>query len=83
MAMPQIITGLQVALPVGMITTIVTEMLTGGRGVGGAMIMAGRFADSVGVFSGIVQIIILGFVVVKGVEMIRGRILVWHPESHR
>lgn len=83
MAMPQIITGLQVALPVGMITTIVTEMLMGGRGVGGAMIMAGRFADSVGVFAGIVQIIILGFVVVKSLEIIRRRILVWHPESRR
>ncbi|MBS7541864.1 ABC transporter permease [Ancylobacter oerskovii] len=83
MAMPQILTGLQVALPVGMITTIVTEMLMGGRGVGGAMIMAGRFADSVGVFAGIVQIIILGFVVVKSVEMIRRRILIWHPESRR
>jgi len=81
MAMPQIITGFQVALPVGMITTIVTEMLTGGRGVGGAMIMAGRFADSVGVFAGIVQIVILGFVVVKSVELIRRRVLIWHPES--
>ncbi|MCS0504271.1 ABC transporter permease [Ancylobacter mangrovi] len=83
MAMPQIITGLQVALPVGMITTIVTEMLMGGRGVGGAMIMAGRFADSVGVFSGIVQIIILGFLVVKSVELLRRRILAWHPETRR
>jgi ABC-type nitrate/sulfonate/bicarbonate transport system permease component len=83
MAMPQITTGLQVALPVGMITTIVTEMLMGGRGVGGAMIMAGRFADSVGVFAGIVQIIILGFVVVKSLEIVRRRILVWHPESRR
>ncbi|WP_088347896.1 MULTISPECIES: ABC transporter permease [Rhodomicrobium] len=83
MAMPQILTGLQVALPVGMITTIVTEMLMGGRGIGGTMITAGRFADSVGVFAGILEIIILGFVVVKGLEMIRRRLLVWHPESQR
>jgi taurine transport system permease protein len=83
MAMPQILTGLQVALPVGMITTIVTEMLMGGRGIGGTMITAGRFADSVGVFAGIVEIIILGFVVVKALEMVRRRLLMWHPESHR
>ncbi|GAB4071178.1 taurine ABC transporter permease TauC [Ancylobacter sonchi] len=83
MAMPQILTGLQVALPTGMITTIVTEMLMGGRGVGGAMIMAGRFADSVGVFAGIVQIIILGFVVVKSLEIVRRRLLIWHPESRK
>lgn len=83
MAMPQILTGLQVALPTGMITTIVTEMLMGGRGIGGTMIMAGRFADSVGVFAGIVEIIILGFIVVKSLELVRRRLLIWHPESRR
>jgi taurine transport system permease protein len=83
LAMPQILTGLQVALPVGLITTIVTEMLMGGNGVGGTMISAGRFADSVGVFAGIVEIIILGFLVVKGLELLRRRLLIWHPESRR
>lgn len=83
MALPQILSGLQVALPVGMITTIVTEMLMGGRGIGGTMIMAGRFADSVGVFAGIVEIILLGFLLVKGLELTRRRLLVWHPESRR
>ncbi|WP_406856450.1 ABC transporter permease [Alsobacter sp. KACC 23698] len=83
MAAPQILTGLQIALPVGMITTVATEMLMGGRGIGGAMITAGRFADSVGVFAGIVEIAILGFVVIKGLEALRGRLLAWHPESRR
>ncbi len=83
LAMPQILTGLQVALPVALITTIVTEMLMGGNGVGGTMITAGRFANSAGVFSGIVEIIILGFLVVKGLEMLRRRLLVWHPETRR
>ncbi|MBS7552304.1 ABC transporter permease [Ancylobacter dichloromethanicus] len=83
MALPQILTGLQVALPVGMITTVVTEMLMGGRGIGGAMITAGRFADSVGVFAGIVEVIILGFVVVKSLEYLRARLLIWHPETRR
>jgi taurine transport system permease protein len=83
MASPQILTGLQIALPVGMITTVATEMLMGGRGIGGAMITAGRFADPVGVFAGIVEIAILGFVVIKGLEALRGRLLAWHPESRR
>ncbi|KAA0969587.1 ABC transporter permease [Aureimonas fodinaquatilis] len=82
-AMPQILTGLQVALPVGMITTIVTEMLMGGRGIGGSMIMAGRFADSVGVFAGILEIVFLGFVVVRGLEAVRRRLLIWHPETRK
>ena len=83
LALPQILTGLQVALPVGMITTIVTEMLMGGRGIGGSMIMAGRFADSVGVFAGIVEIVFLGFVVVRSLEILRARLLVWHPEARK
>ncbi|SON56692.1 putative aliphatic sulfonates transport permease protein SsuC [Hartmannibacter diazotrophicus] len=83
LASPMILTGLQVALPVAMITTIVTEMLMGGRGVGGAMIMAGRFADTVGVFTGIVEVLIFGISVVKGLEWLRRRLLVWHPESQK
>src|SRR5437763_9495157 len=55
-ALPQILTGLQVALPISMIVTIVTEMMMGGQGHGGAMIAGSRFADSPGVFAGIVEV---------------------------
>jgi ABC-type nitrate/sulfonate/bicarbonate transport system permease component len=81
MAMPQILTGLQIALPVALITTVVTEMLMSGTGIGGSMINAGRFADSVGVFAGIVEIAIVGILVIRGVEIVRRRILVWHAET--
>ena len=81
LAAPSILTGLQIALPVGMITTIVTEMLMGGSGVGGAMIAAGRFADSVGVIAGIMEIAILGMVVIRALDWLRARLLVWHPEN--
>ena len=37
-ALPQILTGLQVALPIALIVAIVAEMLMGGYGLGGAMI---------------------------------------------
>src|SRR5262249_15352316 len=53
-ALPQIITGLQVALPIALIVAVVTEMFMGGYGLGGAMNTASRFADSHGVFAGIV-----------------------------
>ena len=81
LALPQILTGLQIALPVALITTVVTEMLMGGQGIGATMIMAGRFADSVGVFAGIVEIAVLGIVVVRGVERLRAFLLAWHPET--
>lgn len=80
-ALPQILTGLQVALPVSMIVTIVTEMMMGGQGLGGAMIQASRFADSPGVFAGILEIAVAGLCIVKGMTVIRRKLLVWHQES--
>jgi ABC-type nitrate/sulfonate/bicarbonate transport system permease component len=80
-ALPQILTGLQVALPVSMIVTIVTEMMMGGLGLGGAMIAASRFADSPGVFAGIVEIAVAGLCIVKGMTAIRRKLLIWHQEA--
>ena len=80
-ALPQILTGLQVALPVSMIVAIVTEILMGGQGLGGAMIAASRFANSPGVFAGIVEIAVAGFCLVKGMAILRRRLLRWHQEA--
>jgi taurine transport system permease protein len=80
-AFPTIMTGLQIALPISLIVGIVTEMIMGGPGLGGSMIAASRFADSPGVFAGIIEIAIAGFCVVKGMAMVRKRLLVWHPEA--
>jgi len=82
-ALPQIFTGLQVALPIALIVEIVSEMATGGGGIGDAINMQMRFADSPGVFSGIVAIAIVGSILVKAMELIRRRLLVWHPEAAR
>jgi ABC-type nitrate/sulfonate/bicarbonate transport system permease component len=81
-ALPQIMTGLQVALPIAMIVAVVAEMVLGGYGLGGAMMTSYRFADSRGVFAGIVEIAIVGYVLVKGMAVLRRRLLVWHPETN-
>jgi ABC-type nitrate/sulfonate/bicarbonate transport system permease component len=80
-ALPQIFTGLQVALPIALIVAVVTEMLMGGYGLGGAMMTASRFADSRGVFAGIVEIAVVGYVLVKGMAIVRRRLLLWHQEA--
>jgi len=80
-ALPQIMTGLQVALPIALIVAVVTEMLMGGYGLGGAMMTASRFADSRGVFAGIVEIAVVGYLLVKGMAMLRRRLLLWHQEA--
>jgi ABC-type nitrate/sulfonate/bicarbonate transport system permease component len=80
-ALPQILTGLQVALPIALIVAIVTEMAMGGYGMGGAMMQASRFANSPGVFAGIVEIAVVGYVLVKGLGLVRRRLLMWHQEA--
>jgi ABC-type nitrate/sulfonate/bicarbonate transport system permease component len=81
-ASPQIMTGLQVALPLSLIVTVVAEMLMGGYGLGGAMITASRFANSTGVFAGIVEIAVVGYALVKIMALVRRRLLIWHQEAH-
>jgi ABC-type nitrate/sulfonate/bicarbonate transport system permease component len=81
-SMPEVFTGLQIALPVSLIVVIICEMTMGGEGLGGTMMTSMRFADSPGVFSGIVAIAIVGSVLVKLMEIVRRRLLVWHQESN-
>jgi ABC-type nitrate/sulfonate/bicarbonate transport system permease component len=80
-ASPQIMTGLQVALPLALIVAVVAEMAMGGYGLGGAMMTAYRFANSSGVFAGIVEIAVVGYVVVKLMAKLRRRLLLWHAEA--
>jgi ABC-type nitrate/sulfonate/bicarbonate transport system permease component len=80
-ALPQILTGLQVALPIALIVAIIGEMAMGGYGLGGAMMSASRFADSRGVFAGIVEIAVVGYALIKAMAVARRRLLVWHQET--
>jgi ABC-type nitrate/sulfonate/bicarbonate transport system permease component len=82
-AMPQILTGLQIAMPVCLIVVLVTEMQMGGRGLGDAMLVAARYAQTPGVFAGIIEIGTVGFCVIKTMEYLRKRLLVWHQETMR
>jgi ABC-type nitrate/sulfonate/bicarbonate transport system permease component len=81
-ALPQIMTGLQVALPLSLIVAVVAEMLMGGYGLGGAMMTASRFANSTGVFAGIVEIAVVGYGLVKAMALMRRRLLIWHQETN-
>jgi ABC-type nitrate/sulfonate/bicarbonate transport system permease component len=80
-ALPQILTGLQVALPIALIVANLAEMSMGGYGLGGALLTAFRFADSRGVFAGIVEIAVVGYVLIKAMALLRRRLLLWHQEA--
>ena len=82
-ALPQIMTGLQVALPVALIIAVATEMLMGGQGLGGAMLEASRMADSPGTFAGLVATTIMGYAAIKLMAFARRRLLQWHAETQQ
>jgi ABC-type nitrate/sulfonate/bicarbonate transport system permease component len=82
-ALPQIMTGLQVALPVALIIAVATEMLMGGRGLGGAMLEASRMADSPGTFAGLVATTVMGYGAIKLMSFARRRLLQWHQETQQ
>jgi len=70
-----------VALPLSLIVAVFTEMKMSGHGLGATMMTASRFANSVGVFAGIVEIAVVGYVLVKAMAVIRRRLLIWHQEA--
>jgi taurine transport system permease protein len=80
-AAPQVISGLQIALPQALIIGIVTEMLTGGDGLGSYMIRAVRFSDSETAFAGILAMLVTGLAYMQIATLIRRRILRWHAET--
>ena len=80
-SVPSIMTGIQVALPVSLIVALVTEFLMGGTGIGATMINASRYADSTGVFAGIVIIAAMGILIMRAIQTVRRRILAWHQEA--
>lgn len=80
-AMPQIFNGLQIALPIALLSTVVVEMLMGGSGVGGSIIDGMRLSDSPELFAGIVTVGVLGFLLDRAMDRLRRRALAWHQES--
>ena len=80
-AMPEILTGLQVALPIALVVTVVAEMLMGGAGLGADLMQATRFADSEGVYADLVAIAVAGGILGRVMAVLRGRLLRWKPSS--
>lgn len=79
-ALPQVLTAMQIALPIAFIVVIVAEMLTGGGGLGGSMIEGARFADTARVYMDLIVIGIIGFACLALLQFVRRKILAWHPE---
>lgn len=74
---PGIITGIQIALPISLIITFIYEMVAGGGGLGYLEIQGVRGFDSTQVYAAIFAIMIVGFILDRGLRMLRGHLLNW------
>jgi NitT/TauT family transport system permease protein len=81
MGLPQIFTGLKIAAVGVMAGAITAEFLGGGRGFGELIRVAASQLQTPRVFSLILYLSLLGFVLFWGVVLIERRLVFWHRSS--
>jgi taurine transport system permease protein len=70
--------GVQVAVVVAVLVAVVSEMVSGGSGLGQLMIRSYRFGDVRTAFATLLTISLIGYALYKGVQWLRERLLFWH-----
>ncbi len=80
-ALPAILSGLRVTVPVALIVAFTAEMVAGGGGVGAALMYAQRFFETPTVFVYIVVMLLTGVAVDALMKRLRRRLLRWHDEA--
>jgi NitT/TauT family transport system permease protein len=78
LSLASIYDGVQVAVVVAVLVAVVSEMVSGGGGLGTMMIRAYRYGDVSTAFATLVSISLIGFVLYKLAQALRGRLLHWH-----
>jgi ABC-type nitrate/sulfonate/bicarbonate transport system permease component len=80
-ALPALLSGLRVTMPVALITAFTAEMVAGGGGVGAALMYAQRFFETPTVFVYIVVMLLTGLAVDALMVRLRRRALRWHEDA--
>ena len=80
-ALPGIMTAIQTVLPIAFVVTVLTEMLSGGVGLGALVMFSGQNADMSALLVGVIAASALGFCTMKLAEICRRRLLIWHEET--
>jgi ABC-type nitrate/sulfonate/bicarbonate transport system permease component len=78
MSLASIYDGIQVAVVVALLVAVVTEMVSGGVGLGQTMIRAYRYGDVRTAFATLLTISLIGSALYRGAQAIRARLLFWH-----
>lgn len=80
-AMPQIYDGVQLGIVISLLIAFVSEMVSGGGGLGHLMISSFRYMDTLKAFAALITIAIIGSVFTKVGLLIRNKLLFWHIEE--
>lgn len=80
-AMPALFSGLRIAVPYAIVTALTAEMIAGGGGLGGTLVMAQRYFETPSVYADILVMMAVGYVVDIGLLAARGRWLRWHEDG--
>jgi ABC-type nitrate/sulfonate/bicarbonate transport system permease component len=80
-ALPFVLGGIRVTLPVSLITAFTAEMIAGGGGVGSALMFAQRFFQTPIVFVYILLMLTTGFVLDRLMLWLRSWLLPWHDDT--
>jgi NitT/TauT family transport system permease protein len=78
LSLASIYDGIQVAVVVAVLVAVVSEMVSGGSGLGYVMMRAYRYGDVRTAFAALVTISLIGFILYKIAQWLRERLLFWH-----
>jgi ABC-type nitrate/sulfonate/bicarbonate transport system permease component len=77
-SLPSLMSGVRVGVPYALVTAFTAEMIAGGGGLGGEMVLAQRYFETPTVFVYLLIMLATGYVIDFGVLALRRHILRWH-----
>jgi ABC-type nitrate/sulfonate/bicarbonate transport system permease component len=79
-SLPSLMSGVRVGVPYALVTAFTAEMIAGGGGLGGEMVLAQRYFETPTVFVYLLVMLATGYLIDHGVLALRRRVLRWHED---
>ena len=80
-ALPSIMSGIRIALPLSMVIVVITEMIGESAGLGYYISYASASFMYASSYAGVIAIAIVGFSMDRTLVLIRNRVLFWEPSG--
>jgi ABC-type nitrate/sulfonate/bicarbonate transport system permease component len=77
-SLPSLMSGVRVGVPYALVTAFTAEMVAGGGGLGGEMVLAQRYFETPTVFVYLLIMLATGYLIDYGVLALRRHVLRWH-----